>query len=235
MKQLTVISSEAETRRPPHTSGEHLFHRILAAVDAGDVVAHQRTFDRGDIVFHEGDPGDSLHLVRQGIFAIRSTTPAGAILIVDILAPGDVFGEFAVFSNQRRRTTEVTALSPGATLTVEREQLRAAIGFRPELAEELIATIIGKAESTTQRLVEMLYVPAELRVLRALLSMATLEDAPSPVRLTQDELASFAATTRPTANHVLRQEEERGTVALSRGQVLVLDRERLAERAGVDP
>ena len=82
----------------------------------------------------------------------------------------------------------------------------------------------------------MLYVPAELRVLRALLSMATLEDAPSPIRLTtQDELAGFAATTRPTANHVLRQEEERGTVALSRGQVMVLDRGRLAERAGVDP
>jgi CRP-like cAMP-binding protein len=78
-------------------------------------------------------------------------------------------------------------------------------------------------------------VPAELRVLRALLSMATLEDAPSPVRLTQDELASCAATTRPTANHVLRQEEERGTVALSRGQVMVLDRRRLAERAGIDP
>jgi CRP-like cAMP-binding protein len=79
----------------------------------------------------------------------------------------------------------------------------------------------------------LLYVPAELRVLRALLSMVTLEDTPSPVRLTQDELASFAATTRPTANHVLRQEEERGTVALSRGQVMVLDRQ--AERAGVDP
>jgi len=234
LKQLAVMYSEAETRRP-HTSGEHLFQRVLAAVDAGRVVANQRTFEKGDIVFHEGDPGDSLHLVRQGIFAIRSSTPSGAILIVDILAPGDVFGEFAVFSNLRRRTTAVTALSPGATLTVEREQLRAAIAFRPELAEELIATIIGKAESTTQRLVEMLYVPAELRVLRALLSMATLEDTPSPVRLTQDELASFAATTRPTANHVLRQEEERGTVALSRGQVMVLDRRRLADRAGVDP
>jgi CRP/FNR family cyclic AMP-dependent transcriptional regulator len=238
LKQLTVMSSEVETQRPPRTSGDDLFHRVLAAVDAGHIVANQRTFDRGDIVFHAGDPGDSLHLVRQGMFAIRTSTPSGAILIVDILAPGepgDVFGEFAVFSNQRRRTTEVTALSPGTTLTVEREQLRAAIGFRPELAEELIATIIGKAQSTTQRLAEMLYVPAELRVLRALLSMATQEDAPSPVRLTQDELASFAATTRPTANHVLRQEEERGTVALSRGQVMVLDRRRLAERAGVDP
>jgi CRP/FNR family transcriptional regulator, cyclic AMP receptor protein len=214
---------------------EHLFEHLLAALDAGHVVANERTFDKGDIVFHQGDPGDSLHLVREGMFAIRASTPLGAILIVDILVPGDVFGEFAVFSNQRRRTTSVNALSPGATLAVEREQLRAAIGFKPELAEEIIATIIGKTESTTQRLVEMLHVPAELRVLRALLSMANKEEGSSPVRLTQDELASFAATTRPTANRVLRQEEERGTVELSRGQVMVLDRQRLASRAGVDP
>jgi hypothetical protein len=57
MKQLTVISSEAETRRPPHTSGEHMFHRILAAVDAGDVVAHQRMFDRGTSSFTKAIPG----------------------------------------------------------------------------------------------------------------------------------------------------------------------------------
>jgi CRP/FNR family transcriptional regulator, cyclic AMP receptor protein len=214
---------------------EHLFEHLLAALDASHLVASERRFDKGDIVFHEGDPGDSLHLVRKGMFAIRASTPSGATLIVDILVPSDVFGEFAIFSNQRRRTTAVTALSSGVTLAVEREQLRAAIGFRPELAEELIATIIGKAESTTQRLVEMLHVPAELRVLRALLSMSTKEEVSSPVRLTQDELASFAATTRPTANRVLREEEERGTVELSRGQVMVLDRQRLATRAGVEP
>jgi CRP/FNR family transcriptional regulator, cyclic AMP receptor protein len=215
--------------------GEHLFEHLLAALDARHLVANERTFDKGDIVFHEGDPGDSIHLVRRGMFAIRASTPSGPTLIVDILVPSDVFGEFAVFSDQRRRTTSVTALSPGATLAVAREQLRAAIGFRPELAEELIATIIGKAESTTQRLVEMLHVPAEIRVLRALLSMSTREDVASRVRLTQEDLASFAATTRPTANRVLRQEEERGTVKLSRGQVIVLDRARLAKRAGVHP
>lgn len=225
---------EAETERP-NTGGEHLFEHLLAALEGGHLVANERRFDKGDIVFHQGDPGDSLHLVRQGMFAIRASTPSGPILIVDILVRGDVFGEFAVFSNQRRRTTSVNALSSGATIAVEREQLRAAIGFRPELAEELIATIIEKAESTTHRLVEMLHVPAELRVLRALLSMATKEEGSSPVRLTQDELASFAATTRPTANRVLRQEAQRGTVELSRGQVMLLDRDRVAARAGVDP
>jgi CRP/FNR family cyclic AMP-dependent transcriptional regulator len=212
-----------------------LFEHILAALDAGHLAVNERTFHKGDVVFRQGDPGDSLHLVRRGMFAIRASTPSGTDLIVDILVPGDVFGEFAVFSNQRRRTTAVTALAAGTTLAVQRNQLRAAIGFRPELAEELIATIIGKAESTTQRLVEMLHIPAELRVLRALLSMSAKEEVSSPVRLTQEELASFAATTRPTANRVLREEEERGTVELSRGQVTVLDRDRLAARVGIDP
>ena len=72
-------------------------------------------------------------------------------------------------------------------------------------------------------------------MLRALLSIATKQEASSPVRLTQDELVSFAATTRPTANRVLLEEEERGAVELSRGQVTVLERRRLATRAGVDP
>ena len=64
MTQPAVFSSEAETRRP-HASGEHLFQRVLAAVDAGRVVANQRTFDKGDIVFHEGDP--------RGLASPRST------------------------------------------------------------------------------------------------------------------------------------------------------------------
>ena len=221
--------------RGQQTGGEHLFEHLLAALDAGHLAANERTFHKGEIVFHQGEPGNSLHLVRQGMFAIRASSPSGVALIVDILVPGDVFGEFAVFSNQRRRTTAVEALSAGTTLAVQRDQLRAAIGFRPQLAEELIATIIGKAESTTQRLVEMLNVPAELRVLRALLSMSTRGEVSSPVRLTQEELASFAATTRPTANRVLREEEERGTVELSRGQVIIIDRQRLAARVGVDP
>ena len=60
------------------------------------------------------------------------------------------------------------------------------------------------------RLVELLAIPADLRVLRALLFVASLDDSEGPVPLTQLDLASLAATTRPTANKVLRGEEERG-------------------------
>lgn len=56
MKQLTVMSPEAETRRP-HTSSEDLVELILAAVDAGRIVANRRTFERGTSSFTKAIPG----------------------------------------------------------------------------------------------------------------------------------------------------------------------------------
>ena len=83
------------------------------------------------------------------------------------------------------------------------------------------------------RLVELLSISADLRVLRALLFVDGLEPGDDPAPLTQKDLASLAATTRPTANRVLREEQDRGTVRLTRGGISVLDAERLAKRAGV--
>jgi CRP/FNR family cyclic AMP-dependent transcriptional regulator len=104
----------------------------------------------------------------------------------------------------------------------------------PELIEDFLATVVRKAENTQQRLVELLSIPADLRVLRALLFLAGIDRPGAAIPLTQNDLANFAATTRPTANRVLREESERGTLELLRGRITVLDRERLARRAGIE-
>ena len=72
-------------------------------------------------------------------------------------------------------------------------------------------------------------------MLRRLLSIA--ERAPESedairIRLTQEDLATLAGTTRPTANKVLRELERDGVLELGRGRILVLSLERLASRAG---
>ena len=74
-----------------------LFEHLLAQVESGGVPSRTRAFSRGEVVFHEGDPGNTIHLVRQGMFAVRAATTAGRSLIIDVLADGDIFGEFAVF------------------------------------------------------------------------------------------------------------------------------------------
>ena len=67
--------------------------------------ARRRRFKRNEVVFHDGDPGDTLHLVVSGHFAIRITTPMGDQAMVRVFGPGDYFGELAMLSAGPRRGT----------------------------------------------------------------------------------------------------------------------------------
>jgi CRP/FNR family cyclic AMP-dependent transcriptional regulator len=216
------------------TSEERVFEKLLEEVRTGAVRGVDRVFRKGEVVFHEGDLGDTLHLIVAGLFAVRTATATGRHLIISVLGPGDVVGEFAVFSTQGKRTSEVSSLVPGRTVTVDRAQLKKALRTHPELVEDLLATVISKAEITQQRLVDLLSIPADLRVLRAVLLLDEMDRPDAAIPVTQNDLANFAATTRPTANRVLREESKRGTLELLRGRVTVLDRERLARRVGAE-
>jgi CRP/FNR family cyclic AMP-dependent transcriptional regulator len=223
-----------ETEEEGRTEGHRLSDTILADVRMGVIVGHPATFSRGEVVFHEGDPGDTLHVVVEGMFAVRVATPAGFDLVVDVINRGQVFGELAVFSPEGRRTTAISALTEGETIGIRGDALRARVMARPELAVQLIEMIIERINDSRRRMTEVVCIPASQRVLRALVNLTRPDMGGSQIRLTQHDLASFAATTRPTANRVLRDEVRRGTLEIARGRVRVIDRAELTRRAGLD-
>jgi CRP-like cAMP-binding protein len=86
------------------------------------------------------------------------------------------------------------------------------------------------------QLLDALCTSADDRVTHRLAELADIyADGGNEAFLTfrQDDLASIAGTTRPTANRVLKQLETAGIVRLSRGQIVVTDVERLRRHAGV--
>src|ERR671922_1063228 len=87
--------------------------RVLAA-------ARLRRFARGEVIFHEGDPGDTLHLIARGRVAVRVTTPLGDTATLAVLGPGDFFGELALLS-ESPRTATVTALEKTETMALHRD------------------------------------------------------------------------------------------------------------------
>src|SRR6266545_5402743 len=104
--------------------------RLLADVPPEDVrqllaIARRRTFERGEVVFHEGDPGDSLHLIVKGRFAVRITTPLGERALIAINGPGGAFGELALVSSEAVRSATVAALEPAETRSVFRDDFAA--------------------------------------------------------------------------------------------------------------
>src|SRR5262245_46348446 len=78
-------------------------------------VARRRRFRRGEVVFHRGDPADSLHLIARGRFAARVSTQLGETVTVSVQGPGEAFGELALIERGVARSTSVVALEAGET------------------------------------------------------------------------------------------------------------------------
>jgi CRP/FNR family cyclic AMP-dependent transcriptional regulator len=184
--------------------------------------ARRRTFAKGEVVFHHGDPGDSLHLVARGRFAVRVMTPVGDVATLGIRGPGESFGEMALVDPEAHRSATVQALEPAETLALAYSQLG---HVRGAVDRMLVALLADQVRRSNQLLLDAFYVPAERRVLRRLLELG------ETVVLTQEELAQLAGTSRATVNRVLRDEEKRGALRLERGRVTVLDVEALRRRA----
>lgn len=197
-------------------------------------LARRRRFSRGDFIFHEGDPGDTLHLLAKGRVAIRVTTPLGDSATLLILGPGAYFGELALVSPAPRNATAV-ALDAVETLCIHRDQFDELRSLDPGIDRFLLHAAIAEVRRLSHRLVEALYAPADKRVLRRLLDLVELYRVDSEttitVPLTQDDLAQLAGTTRPTTNQVLRAAEVAGALQISRGRIEVLDLAALERRA----
>lgn len=197
-------------------------------------IARRRTFAAGEVVFHHDDPADTVHLISRGRFAVRVRTSVGDTAILTVLGPGEIFGEVALLGPEQRRTATVESLEAGETRSLLRGDLDVLRRTHPGVSDVLIAILVGEVKRLSGHLLEALYVPSDKRVLRRLVELAAVygaeEVAEVTIPLRQEDLAGLAGTSRATVNRVLREEEAKGTVRLSRGKVTVVDAEALTRR-----
>ncbi len=196
--------------------------------------ARRRRFAAGEVVFHAGDPADTLHLIRRGRFAARITTEFGAVATINVIGPGDAFGELALLTPGVPRSATIAALEEGETLSVHQIDFAAARDRMPTIDRLLVELLAAQVRRLSGQLVEALHLPADTRVRRRLLDAVAAYgpvEAGTTVPLTQEELASLAGTSRATVNRVLREEQAAGTVELARGRTRLVDPVALERRA----
>lgn len=203
--------------------GEDDRRAVLAA-------AVRRRFKKGEVVFHEGEPGDTFHHIAKGRVAIRISTPTGDVATLRVLGPGDLFGEQCLLDDDARRTATVVALEPVETLALTRDEFQGLRAEHASVDDVLVRHLANQVRRLSDQVAESLYVSAEKRVLRRLLEVETMWGG-GVVPLTQEDLATMAGTARPTANRVLQAAASDGLVALGRGKVEVLDRAGVEKRA----
>ena len=201
---------------------EEVRRRVLAG-------ARLRRFARGEVVFHEGDPGDTLHLIAKGRVAIRVATALGDTATLAVLGAGDFFGELALLE-ERPRTASVVALEKTETLALHRDDFDRMTHDHPSVHAFLAQVLGAQVRRLTGQVMDALYVPAEKRVLRRLGELARVYgegEGTVVIPLTQEDLATMAGTSRATVNRVLGDAEKAGVLKIGRMRISVVDREAL--------
>lgn len=213
------------------------WHTLIAGAGLDErefrAACRRRRYARGETIFHEGDPASALHLLDVGHVEVRLTTLRGDMSIIDVLGPGDTFGEQALIDDDADRTASVTPIGRVETLSLDRGRFRALQKSNPEVDHFLLLVISGRLRDTTRHLLEARFLTAEQRVYRCLDRLAAqFADSPDGlIPLTQTDVAAMAGTTRSTANRVLRRAENDGVIVIARRRIRVTDLPELRRRA----
>jgi CRP-like cAMP-binding protein len=200
-------------------------------------VARPRTFARNEVLCHEGDPADSLHLVQDGHLAVHAGLASGATATFTVLSTGDYFGELALLRGDHRRTATVTALEPSRTLAVAATAFDGLCRRSPGIERIVSVLLADRIDILSRRLLETMYESVDRRVYRRLLELARSyggsdgdSDGTATIPLSQTQLANLVGATRPSVNQVLQRLAELQVVGLSRSRIEVLDLAALERR-----
>ena len=195
-----------------------------------------RRLARGTVLFHEGDPGDALHVVIDGKVKICRTSADGRENVIAILGPGDLLGELSIFDSQPRGAS-ASAVVDSTLATLAEADFRAWLADHPTGATELLRALAVRLRQTNEAMADLVFTDVPGRIAKTLLNLGERFGRPDGdgVRvahdLTQEELAQLVGASRETVNKALADFAARGWIRLDGRAVVLLDPDRLARRA----
>ncbi len=196
-------------------------------------LAVPRSFAAGQVVFREGDSSDTCYVVREGrARAIRSHRD-GRSLTLARFGPGDIFGELALFEDERRSAT-VEAIEPTSVVGVLGPDMRRLLNEHAEISARLVIALGRRLRETNERLTRQSFQTVQSRVavvLSQLVQQALAEGADGDVmvRATQADLAQLAGSSRESASRFLAVLERAGVISQGRGRLVVHDPDALKQ------
>ncbi len=196
------------------------------------MVAVPRSWDRGEIVFREGDTGDTCYLVRDGAVLLTREHQDGRVMAVAEFRSGGLFGELAMFRGETRSAT-AEAIEPTTAVALLAGDLQRLVRRNPDLSLKLLAALAERVSRTTERLLQQSFQTVAGRVAGTLLAQTKArqaEGAPDSdvlIVATQAEIAQLAGTSRESASRFLAILERAGLVTLGRGKLTVHEPGRL--------
>jgi len=191
-------------------------------------VAVPRSFDAGQVVFREGDDSDTCYLVRSGHARAVRDHPDGRTITLKNFGAGDIFGELAMFDNEKRSAT-VEAIDDTDALAILGPDMRRLLREHEGIAGKLVIALGRRLREANDRLARQSFQTVQSRVatvLAQLVQEAQAEGAGESdilLTITQTEIAQLAGSSRESASRFLAVLERAGALQQGRGRLTVHD------------
>lgn len=195
-------------------------------------VASLRAYEKGGLLFSEGDASDQLYTVVTGRVKVFKTTTRGTDVILEIFGPGDPVGAVAVYESRAYPATAV-ALEPTTCLLISRQAFFSLLETYPTMVRGLLTGLTHRLVELTNRLAELSGGRVEARLARFFLKLALDMGRPRPegtlipLALSRQELADFIGTTIETAIRIMSRWGKDDLVRTEKDGFVVVDRSAL--------
>lgn len=192
--------------------------RALAGLSAA---AGRHHYDRGQIIFYQGEPGECLYVVARGSVAISVQAAGGGVAVLAVLEPPAAFGEMAVVDGGPR-VAMATAREPTELLRIARSTVLRLVATEPTVGAGLIASLVAMVRHVDEQNSDLALHDLPHRVHKYLLGAALRQHGSRPVgpgaairvdlRINQTDLARQVGGSRQQVNRILAALDGSGAI-----------------------
>ncbi|MGW0805809.1 Crp/Fnr family transcriptional regulator [Nonomuraea sp. NPDC002799] len=195
-----------------------------------------RRYRSGQIIFHQGDPGESLYVLLDGLVKVVFTTEHGDEIVLNMLSGGDTFGEMALLDGSPRSASIVT-VRPAWVFVLPRARLLELMREHPGLADEFLRMLGHMVRRLTGQAADLAFLDLGGRLAKLLLQLADKHGQADGVvdlpGLTQSDLAALIGASRPAVNRALQSLVARNLIIVEGRTITLLDIAALQKRGGL--
>jgi len=178
---------------------------------------HTRTYPANSILINEGDDTDSLYVILEGEVKAYASDENGKEVILNILGPGEYFGELSLVDDEPRSASVMT-LKPTKAMIISKQNFKHCLSENSELAFNLIRNLTKQVRGLTDSVKNLALMDVYGRVARTLLDMAHDIDGKQVIeqKLTHQDIANMVGASREMVSRILKD--------LSRGGYITTDK-----------
>lgn len=180
----------------------------------------ERSYEKGQVIFIEGESCDGLYLVKSGQVRLFKSSPDGREMVLLVARPGDTFNDAPAFDGGPNPVS-AAALETATIYVVPRQTLLSLLEACPA-AVGIVSVLAGRLRHLTNVVEDLSFRSVASRLAKLLLELAAPEDRSKPIpRLTQDEMASMVGSVRDVVGRALRALEKTGAIRIEGHRIMV--------------